>query len=101
MSQALFSEPQTPLAKDTRQQLIREFEQLLPETTEQVQEILAICNQHKVPVVARGAGTGLSGGLCRWSTVLCDNCHSQYRLSVTPAVCIGRYSSGSLGAVTR
>ncbi len=35
---------------------------LLPETIEQVQAILKLCYQHQVPVVARGAGTGLSGG---------------------------------------
>ena len=34
----------------------------LPETIEQVQQILILCHQHRVPVVARGAGTGLSGG---------------------------------------
>jgi len=35
---------------------------VLPETIEQVQTLMKICNQRKVPVVARGAGTGLSGG---------------------------------------
>lgn len=35
---------------------------LLPETVEQVQKILRICYEKGVPVVARGAGTGLSGG---------------------------------------
>ena len=35
---------------------------LLPETTEQVQAIMRLCFDAKVPVVARGAGTGLSGG---------------------------------------
>ncbi len=35
---------------------------VLPETVDQVQRILKICNELKVPVVARGAGTGLSGG---------------------------------------
>jgi len=35
---------------------------VLPETVEQVQRILRICSERKVPVVARGAGTGLSGG---------------------------------------
>ena len=35
---------------------------VLPETIEQVQAILAYCCQHDIPVVARGAGTGLSGG---------------------------------------
>ena len=35
---------------------------VLPETIEQVQNILSLCHQYHVPVVARGAGTGLSGG---------------------------------------
>jgi glycolate oxidase len=35
---------------------------VLPDTVEQVLEVLRICHQHRVPVVARGAGTGLSGG---------------------------------------
>lgn len=35
---------------------------LLPDTVEQVQRIIEICNRHGVPVVARGAGTGLAGG---------------------------------------
>lgn len=34
----------------------------LPETEEQVSAVLRICHALKVPVVARGAGTGLSGG---------------------------------------
>ena len=35
---------------------------LLPSTVEEVQGILRLCSDHGVPVVARGAGTGLSGG---------------------------------------
>jgi glycolate oxidase len=35
---------------------------LLPENEAQVVEILKICNVARLPVVARGAGTGLSGG---------------------------------------
>ena len=35
---------------------------VLPETIQQVQEIMRLCNSKKIPVVARGAGTGLSGG---------------------------------------
>ncbi len=35
---------------------------VLPETIEQVQRILRLCHENQVPVVARGAGTGLSGG---------------------------------------
>ncbi len=35
---------------------------LKPANTEEVSKILAYCNQHTIPVTARGAGTGLSGG---------------------------------------
>ena len=35
---------------------------VLPETQEQVQAVLRRCHAQDVPVVARGAGTGLSGG---------------------------------------
>ncbi len=35
---------------------------VLPRTTEQVAAIVGICHQHNIPWVARGAGTGLSGG---------------------------------------
>ena len=35
---------------------------VLPETEAQVQNILKVCKRLNVPVVARGAGTGLSGG---------------------------------------
>ena len=35
---------------------------VLPETVEQVSQILNYCNENKIKVVPRGAGTGLSGG---------------------------------------
>lgn len=35
---------------------------VLPETVSEVQAIVALCHEFDVPVVARGAGTGLSGG---------------------------------------
>jgi glycolate oxidase len=35
---------------------------ILPETVEQVQKILKICHEKVIPIVTRGAGTGLSGG---------------------------------------
>ena len=35
---------------------------VLPATTEEVSRVLRIANEARVPVVARGAGTGLSGG---------------------------------------
>jgi len=35
---------------------------LLPDSTEQVQAIVRVCYRERIPFVARGAGTGLSGG---------------------------------------
>ena len=35
---------------------------VLPETVEQVQKVMRICYDYGIPVVARGAGTGLSAG---------------------------------------
>ena len=35
---------------------------VLPETAEQVQAVVALCHSVRVPFVARGSGTGLSGG---------------------------------------
>ena len=36
---------------------------VLPSTLDQVQAIMRLCYQQNVPVIARGAGTGLSGGV--------------------------------------
>lgn len=35
---------------------------ILPGSIEEVQEVMRICHKYSVPVVSRGAGTGLSGG---------------------------------------
>jgi len=35
---------------------------LLPASTEEVQAIVRVCHREKIPFVARGSGTGLSGG---------------------------------------
>jgi glycolate oxidase subunit GlcD len=35
----------------------------LPQTTEQVVELVRLCNREGIPFTARGAGTGLSGGV--------------------------------------
>ena len=35
---------------------------VLPETIEQIKQVLKICKLHNTPVVTRGAGTGLAGG---------------------------------------
>jgi len=38
------------------------FAVVLPRSANEVAAILRLCHEHRVPVVARGAGTGLSGG---------------------------------------
>jgi glycolate oxidase len=35
---------------------------VMPSSTEEVRAIMRLCHRRKVPVVVRGAGTGLSGG---------------------------------------
>src|SRR5256884_3146680 len=35
---------------------------LLPSSTAQVQSIVRLCHRERIPFVARGSGTGLSGG---------------------------------------
>ncbi len=35
---------------------------VLPRTTEQVAQVVKICDRHSIPFIARGSGTGLSGG---------------------------------------
>ncbi|HEX4906544.1 MAG TPA: FAD-linked oxidase C-terminal domain-containing protein [Acidimicrobiales bacterium] len=47
--EALGGVPQVPMAV------------LLPETTAEVADIIRICNEQRIPVTARGSGTGLSG----------------------------------------
>lgn len=46
-----------------------------PETAEAVAAVLALCNQHRIAVTTRGAGTGLSGGALpiRGGVVLATN----------------------------
>ncbi len=68
----------------------------LAETTEHVRAVVAACNAHGVPFVARGAGTGLSGGalpvgdgvvvsLARMNRILAVDLDSQ-RIVVQPGV---------------
>ena len=68
----------------------------LVETTEHVQAVVRACNEHGIPFVARGAGTGLSGGalpvaegvvisLARMNRVLDVDLDSQ-RIVVQPGV---------------
>lgn len=69
---------------------------VLPKTTEQIAQVLALCYQQEIPWVARGAGTGLSGGAlpskdcilivtARMNQVLDVDLHNQ-RITVQPGV---------------
>ena len=42
----------------------------LPRSREQVQQIVSLCHEQKLPFVARGSGTGLSGGALPVETVV-------------------------------
>ncbi len=68
---------------------------VLPETEAQVREILLQCRRENVPVVARGAGTGLSGGalpLC--DGVLLSLAKFKRILSLDPLARIARVQPG-------
>ncbi len=67
----------------------------LPQTEEQVREILRACTELKVPVVARGAGTGLSGGAMPCADGLLLSLAKLNRiLSIDPKACIARVQPG-------
>ena len=68
----------------------------LPETIDEVQKIIRACESLRIPVVARGAGTGLSGGalpheggiilgLARFNRIL-DIDHENMTMRVQPGV---------------
>jgi glycolate oxidase len=68
---------------------------VLPETAEQVQSILRCCHRFQVPVVARGAGTGLSGGALPLAKgVLLSLAKLKRILEVDPVSCIARVQPG-------
>lgn len=73
---------------------------VLPETSEQVQSILGLCNQVGLPVVARGAGTGLSGGAlpCENGLLLCLSKLNKI-LSIDSQLCTARVQPGVRNSV--
>ncbi len=61
---------------------------VLPENEAQIADILRICHAHRVSVVARGAGTGLSGGaMPDPNSVLLSTAKMMRVLSVDPLAC--------------
>jgi len=67
----------------------------LPANEIEVQAVVRICHSLKVPVVARGAGTGLSGGaLPRGDGVLMSLARMMSILSIDPASRVARVQPG-------
>ncbi len=67
----------------------------LPEDEQQVAQVLRICHQMSVPVVARGAGTGLSGGAMPHAQgVLLGLSKMKRILEIDPAARIARVQPG-------
>lgn len=67
----------------------------LPETVEQVQGVLRVCHRLRIAVVARGAGTGLSGGaLPREDAVLLSLARFNRILELDPLARFARVQPG-------
>ncbi|MFK7731773.1 MAG: FAD-linked oxidase C-terminal domain-containing protein [Pseudomonadales bacterium] len=68
---------------------------VLPETVEQVQRVMRICHQRGVPVIARGAGTGLSAGaMPREDAVVLSLAKFQSVLEIDPQARTARLQPG-------
>jgi len=68
---------------------------VLPDRLEQVCAVMRLCQQYSVPVVARGAGTGLSGGATPHPEgVLLSMARFNRILSVDPVACTARVQPG-------
>ena len=68
---------------------------VLPDSVEQVQQILRLCHEINLPVVARGAGTGLSGGaLPNTQGLLLSMAKFKNILAVDQHLCLARVQPG-------
>jgi glycolate oxidase len=67
---------------------------VLPESEAQVAAILRICHQMQVPVVARGAGTGLSGGATPHAAGVVLSLAKFNRLKIDPLSCTATAQCG-------
>ncbi|HEX7915922.1 FAD-binding protein, partial [Rudaea sp.] len=71
------------------------FAVALPETAAQVREVLRVCHALQIPVVARGAGTGLSGGAMPCADGLVLSLAKLNRiLELDPLACTARVEPG-------
>lgn len=66
----------------------------LPKCVDDVRKIVAACGRHRVPVTARGAGTGLAGGAVNRGMILDLSRHMNRVLAVDPATRTARVEPG-------
>ncbi|MBF6172450.1 FAD-binding oxidoreductase [Nocardia blacklockiae] len=71
---------------------------LRPRTTEQVATVLRWAHEHRVPVVPRGAGTGLSGGATAQSDALLLSTERMREITVDPVTRTAVAQPGLLNA---
>src|SRR6478736_5849667 len=68
---------------------------VLPDTEEQVRRVLRVCHDLHVPLVARGAGTGLSGGAMPCADGIVLSLAKLTRIhQIDPLACIARVQPG-------
>ncbi|OQX31383.1 MAG: FAD-binding oxidoreductase [Candidatus Sedimenticola endophacoides] len=68
---------------------------VLPETKEQVASVMRLCHEHRIPVVARGAGTGLcAGAMPNREGVLLSLAKLSRILDIDPVARIARVQPG-------
>ncbi len=68
---------------------------VLPETEDQVRRILRVCHDLQVPLVARGAGTGLSGGAMPCADGIVLSLAKLTRIhQIDPLACVARVQPG-------
>jgi len=68
---------------------------VLPDTEEQVRRVLQVCHELGVPLVARGAGTGLSGGAMPCADGIVLSLSKLTRIhAIDPLACIARVQPG-------
>lgn len=71
------------------------------ETTEQVQSTLRWASAHSVPVVPRGAGTGLAGGASGLEGCVVLSTERMTQIEVDPATQTARAGAGALNAAVK
>jgi glycolate oxidase len=68
---------------------------VLPEDEKQIAEVMRICHAHRVSVIARGAGTGLSGGaMPDPNSVVLSTAKMMKIIDIDPLACTARVQPG-------